>query len=103
MLKGVEILLVKAFDKFQIILGTTNLALLPARRRLLKLVQRLRKRNTRIARLYTAGTGATTRRRKPISTELNDPNNRYLLSDGDGDDNEATQLTRRNGKPQVPI
>lgn len=86
MLEGVEILLVKAFDKFQVILGITNSALLPARRRLLELVQRLRKRNTRIARLYTVGTGTTTRRRKLIDAELNNPNNRYLLSN----DNEAT-------------
>lgn len=99
-LEGVDTLSVQAFDEFQIILGTTNSALLLVRRRLLKLLQRLYKRNTRTARLYAVGIGVTIGRRNPIGTEFNNPNNPYLLGD---DDDEATQLTRRNSEPQVLI
>lgn len=87
-LEGVDTILAKAFDKFQIILGTTNSILLLVRRRLLKLVQRLRKRNTRIARSYAAGIGTTIGRCKAIGAELNNLNNTYLLNDDSS--NEAT-------------
>lgn len=87
-LKGVKILLFKVFNKFWTILDITNLALLLVRRHLLKLVQYLYKCNTRIARLYIVGIGTTTRQPKQISTKLNNPDNRYLLSDSN--DNEAT-------------
>lgn len=99
-LEGVDTLLVQAFDKFWIILGTTNSVLLLARRRLLKLLQRLRKRNARTARLYAAGIGVTIGRRNLIGAEFNNPNNPYLLGD---DDDKATQLARRNSEPQVLI
>lgn len=89
MLEGVDTLLAKAFNKFWIILGTTTSILSLARRRLLKLVQRLRKRNARIARSYAAGIGTITGRREVIGAKLNNPNNTYLL-DEDDDDDEAT-------------
>lgn len=88
MLEGVDTISAKAFDKFWIILGTTNSVLSLARRRLLEPAQRLRKRNARIARSYAAGTGTTIERREAIGAELNDPNNTYLLDDDSG--NEAT-------------
>lgn len=92
-LEGKAVLIVAEFDRFYYILGTIDAL---STRRLLELVVRLRKRTTRLERLYIAGIGASSNVRDRISTKYDDPN---LVGN---EDNEAT-LARRNSELQRPI
>lgn len=95
-LEGKEFLTTKSFDEFQIILGTYNVSSSPALK-LLELATKLRKRVVRLVRSYTISIGTSSNIRDPTSAKRNDPNNRYTPIGEEEEDN-ATQLARRNSK-----
>lgn len=96
-LEGKDFLTTESFDEFQIILGTYNVGSSPALR-LLELATKLRKRAVRLVYSYTTSTGTSSNIRDPIGAKRNNPNNRYTPTGEEEEDN-ATQLTRRNSKP----
>lgn len=94
-IEGAKFLTVRNFGDFYYILGTTDTLEVI---QLLELAVRLRKRAARLALSYKIGTSNSTNTRERISAEHSD-----LNTVGSDDDDEATQLARRNSKLQVPI